>query len=194
MEDESVGIVGPWGLTTDDIHHFHDEVESGDADAMQAYCMAMRRGLVNEVGLMREVFRFYRNLDLDFSFHVKDRGYRIVADGGIPLVRHEHRQWECVGRGGTKPPGASRTSRSFSKNGGTGPTSLYAIKPFRPPSRNEESMPVYRRLAPYPSCGRPIIVHASNNTLHRDLCVKQQYPRLLLGSPPAQHGCFVNLS
>ena len=97
LEDESVGIVGPWGLTTDDIHHFHDEVESGDADAMQAYCMALRRDLVNEVGLMREVFRFYRNLDLDFSFHVKDRGYRIVADGGIPLVRHEHRQWNALG-------------------------------------------------------------------------------------------------
>ena len=97
LEDKSIGMVGPWGLTTDDIHHFHDEVEEGDADAMQAYCMALRRDLFTEVGLMREVFRFYRNLDLDFSFHVKDQGYRIVADGAIPLVRHEHRQWNALG-------------------------------------------------------------------------------------------------
>ncbi|MCE2464541.1 MAG: cysteine--tRNA ligase [Dehalococcoidia bacterium] len=97
LEDKSIGIIGPWGLRTDDIHHFHDEVEAGEADAMQAYCIALRRDLLKEVGLMREVFRFYRNLDLDFSFHVKDRGYRIVADGSLPLVRHEHRQWNALG-------------------------------------------------------------------------------------------------
>jgi hypothetical protein len=46
---------------------------------------------------MREVFRFYRNLDLDFSFQFKDKGYRIVADGTLPVVRHEHRQWSALG-------------------------------------------------------------------------------------------------
>ena len=97
LEDETVGLVGPWGLRTDDLHHFHDEVEEGEADAMQAYCMALRRELFPKVGLMREVFRFYRNLDLDFSFQLKDQGYRIVADGKLPLVRHEHRQWNALG-------------------------------------------------------------------------------------------------
>ena len=97
LGDESIGIVGPWGLKTDDLLHFHDEVESGDADAMQAYCIAFRRALFPRVGLMREVFRFYRNLDLDFSFHFKDQGYRIVADGTLPLTRHEHRQWSALG-------------------------------------------------------------------------------------------------
>ena len=33
---------------------------------MQAYCLAFRRELLPKVGLMRETFRFYRNLDLDF--------------------------------------------------------------------------------------------------------------------------------
>ena len=97
LGDESIGMVGPWGLRTDDLHHFHDEVDQGDADAMQAYCLAFRRTSCQKVGLMRETFRFYRNLDLDFSFQFKACGYRIVADGGLPLARHEHRQWNALG-------------------------------------------------------------------------------------------------
>ena len=93
LVDESIGIIGPWGLLSENLQHFHEEIESGDADAMQAYCIAFRRAMFPQVGLMREVFRFYRNLDLDFSFQCKDRGYRIVADGTIPMTRHEHREW-----------------------------------------------------------------------------------------------------
>ena len=93
LADESVGIFGPYGLTTDDMQHFHEEVERGESDAMQAYCMAFRREAMKNVGLMRENFRFYRNLDIDYSFQFKDKGYRIVADNRLPLVRHEHRQW-----------------------------------------------------------------------------------------------------
>ena len=97
LQDRSIGIVGPWGLITEDLLHFHDEVLSGDADAMQAYCIAFRRDLLSKVGLMRETFRFYRNLDLDFSFQVRDQHNRIVADGTLPMVRHEHRQWNALG-------------------------------------------------------------------------------------------------
>ena len=93
LSDPTVGVFGPYGLTTDDMQHFHEEVESGDADAMQAYMMAFRRESVRTVGLMREVFRFYRNLDIDYCFQFKDKGYRVVADSSLPLVRHEHRQW-----------------------------------------------------------------------------------------------------
>ena len=93
LADETVGIFGPFGLIGDDLQHFHEEVGKGDADAMQAYCMAFRRETLNSVGLMRECFRFYRNLDIDYCFQFKDKGYRIVADSGLPLVRHEHRQW-----------------------------------------------------------------------------------------------------
>ena len=93
LSDPSVGIFGPYGLTTDDMQHFHEEVAAGEADAMQAYCMSFRREAVNTVGLMREVFRFYRNLDIDYCFQFKDKGYRVVADSSLPLVRHEHRQW-----------------------------------------------------------------------------------------------------
>jgi len=93
LSDPTVGIFGPWGLSTPDMQHFHEEVESGEADAMQAYCMAFRREEVNNVGLMRECFRFYRNLDIDYCFQFKDKGFRVVADSSLPLVRHEHRQW-----------------------------------------------------------------------------------------------------
>ena len=93
LSDQSVGIFGPYGLTTDDMQHFHEEVEQGDADAMQAYCMAFRREAVRQVGLMHEGFRFYRNLDIDYCFQFKEKGYRVVADSSLPMVRHEHRQW-----------------------------------------------------------------------------------------------------
>ena len=58
LSDPTVGIFGPYGLTTDDMQHFHEEVDRGEADAMQAYCMSFRREAVNAVGLMREVFPF----------------------------------------------------------------------------------------------------------------------------------------
>jgi cysteinyl-tRNA synthetase len=94
LADRSVGVFGPYGLTTDDMQHFHEEVDRGDADAMQAYCMSFRRDDLVAVGLMHESFRFYRNLDIDYCFQFKNSGYRVVCDSGLPLVRHEHRQWE----------------------------------------------------------------------------------------------------
>ncbi len=98
LTDDTIGVAGPFGLRTTDLHHFHDgEGESGDMDAMQAYCFAFRRSSVPVVGLMRETFRFYRNLDLDYSFHFKDKGYRIVADPSLPFTRHEHRVWSELG-------------------------------------------------------------------------------------------------
>ena len=94
LDDDEVGVAGPFGLRTDNLHHFHDgEDESGEMDAMQAYCFAFRRKSLREVGLMRESFRFYRNLDIDYSFHFKDKGKRIVADNSLPVVQHEHRVW-----------------------------------------------------------------------------------------------------
>jgi GT2 family glycosyltransferase len=98
LNDERIGIVGPFGLRTTNLHDFSDgEGESGEMDAMQKYCFAFRRSSLISVGLMRESFRFYRNLDLDYSFQFKDKGYRIVADTSLPLTRHEHRIWSELG-------------------------------------------------------------------------------------------------
>ena len=100
LADNSIGVFGPFGLRTPDLLHFHEgEGEAGDMDAMQSYCFAFRRRRLEDVGLMRESFRFYRNLDLDYSFHFKDRGYRVVADPTLPVVRHEHRVWSALPEG-----------------------------------------------------------------------------------------------
>ena len=96
LSDEGLGLIGPWGLRTQDLRHFHEEMLPCEVDAMQAYCVAFRRCLVNQAGPMRECFRFYRNLDLDFSFQVKELGYRIRVCDNLPMVRHEHRQWAAL--------------------------------------------------------------------------------------------------
>jgi GT2 family glycosyltransferase len=43
---------------------------------------------------MDEKFRFYRHLDLDYSFAFRAKGYRnrIVPD--VPVRRHAHTDWE----------------------------------------------------------------------------------------------------
>jgi len=100
LADDTAGVVGPFGLRTSDLHHFHEgEGEPGDMDAMQAYCFAFRRKRLRQAGLMRERFRFYRNLDLDYSFQFKDAGYRIVADPALPVRLHEHRVWSALAEG-----------------------------------------------------------------------------------------------
>jgi cysteinyl-tRNA synthetase len=93
LDDHSAGIVGAFGVTTDDLRDFHDAA-STDVDAVEGYLMALRRERVREVGLMDEKFRFYRHLDLDYSLAFRDRGYRnrIVPD--LPLRRHAHTDWE----------------------------------------------------------------------------------------------------
>ena len=96
LQNEDVGLVGGWGLKSNDLKHFHEEVPDGESDAMQAYFMALRRNILRRVGLMRESFRFYRNLDLDYSFQVKNKGYSIIADKRFPLLRHDHRQWNAL--------------------------------------------------------------------------------------------------
>ena len=95
LSDERVGAAGPWGLRTSDLRHF-DEIDEGRADAIQAYCFAFRRALLTEVDLMRESFRFYRNLDLEYSFCFLDRGYQLMALASLPLQRHEHRVWTSL--------------------------------------------------------------------------------------------------
>ena len=98
LKETNVGVVGFTGLRTKDLLHFHEgEGESGEMDAMQAYCFAFRTSDVPEVGLMRESFRYYRNLDLDYSFQFKEKGYKIVADHSLPFQLHEHRGWTEFG-------------------------------------------------------------------------------------------------
>jgi cysteinyl-tRNA synthetase len=96
LSDESVGVAGRWGVTTNDLRSFDEASDSGDVDAVEGYLMAFRRDVLREAGLLDEKYRFYRHLDLDFSFSVRSRGYRAVVDTSLPAVKHEHVEWSAT--------------------------------------------------------------------------------------------------
>ena len=97
LADPSIGVVGPYGLVTHDLREFH-EATTPDVDAIEGYLMAFRRALLPEVGWIDERFRFYRLMDIHFSFFFKTSGYRAVT---MPLVaervkKHPHREWHSL--------------------------------------------------------------------------------------------------
>jgi hypothetical protein len=95
FEDDRVGIAGGWGVTSGDGRQFH-EAPPGEVDAVEGYCLALRRGALQAVGGFDRRFRFYRNADLDLSFAVRDAGWRAVRTEPLPLERHEHRGWTSL--------------------------------------------------------------------------------------------------
>jgi Glycosyl transferase family 2 len=92
FDDERVGIAGPWGVVSDTGRQFEDAAP-GEVDAVAAYCLAVRREALRAVPGFDPRFRFYRNADLDFSFAVRDAGWRAVQTEPLALIRHEHRGW-----------------------------------------------------------------------------------------------------
>lgn len=93
--DPAVGVAGPWGVTSDDGRQF-EEADPGDVDAVEGYCLGLRREALRAVGGFDRRFRFYRNADLDLSFAVRDAGWRAVRTERLPLERHEHRGWSSL--------------------------------------------------------------------------------------------------
>lgn len=91
LADPAVGIAGPFGIVTKDLHEFH-ESEGPLVDAIEAYLMAFRREVLSQAGFFDEKFKFYRTADIEYSFRVKDRGLRALVVP-LPLARHEHRLW-----------------------------------------------------------------------------------------------------
>jgi glycosyltransferase involved in cell wall biosynthesis len=91
LDDPAAGIVGPFGIVTDDLRTFR-EAPGPQVDAIEAYLMALRRDVLATSGMFDERFRFYRTADIDLSYRVTDLGYeaRVVP---VPLIRHEHRLW-----------------------------------------------------------------------------------------------------
>jgi hypothetical protein len=92
FDDPQVGIAGGWGVTSGDGRQFH-EAPPGEVDAIEAYCLAIRREALRAVGGFDRGFRFYRNADLDLSFAVRDAGWTALRTDPLPLRRHEHRGW-----------------------------------------------------------------------------------------------------
>ena len=92
LEDPSVGVAGPFGIATNDLHEFHDSVGPA-VDAIEGYLMAVRRQTLLDAGLFDEKFRWYRTADIEYSFRVKDLDRRAtIVD--VPVTKHEHRVWE----------------------------------------------------------------------------------------------------
>ena len=94
FEDPTVGIAGGWGVTSDDGREFV-EAPPGEVDAIEGYCLAIRREALRRVGGFDVHFRFYRHADLDLSFAIRDAGWRAVSVGPLPVNRHAHRGWEA---------------------------------------------------------------------------------------------------
>ena len=94
LADRNIGVVGPYGLVTTDLRDFQ-ESEGPDVDAVEGYLMAFRRELLPEVGWLDEKFRFYRLMDIYFSFFFKTSGYRALAMSQLAelLEKHPHREW-----------------------------------------------------------------------------------------------------
>jgi GT2 family glycosyltransferase len=95
FDDPSVGIAGGWGVTSPDARSF-EAAPGGDVDAIEAYCLAVRREVLRDVGLFDRHYRFYRNADLDYSFAVRDAGWRAVRLADLPFERHEHRGYASL--------------------------------------------------------------------------------------------------
>ncbi|MGZ6214284.1 MAG: glycosyltransferase family 2 protein [Candidatus Limnocylindria bacterium] len=92
--DPRVGIAGGWGVTSEDGREF-GEAPPGPVDAIEAYCLAIRREALRAVGGFDPHFRFYRHADLDLSFAVRDAGWQAIRTEQLPFERHEHRGWEA---------------------------------------------------------------------------------------------------
>ena len=94
LADPLVGVVGPYGLVTEDLRDFHESV-GPQVDAVEGYLMAFRRTLLSEVGWIDEKFRFYRLMDIFYSFFFKAAGYRAMTVSPVVelIEKHPHREW-----------------------------------------------------------------------------------------------------
>ena len=88
LDRPGVGLAGGWGVTTTTMLEF--EADDGpEVDAIEGYLLAVPRALAARVGVDPKD-RYYRNADLDYSFAVRDLGYRALRVE-VPAVRHRHR-------------------------------------------------------------------------------------------------------
>ncbi|HEV7129939.1 MAG TPA: cysteine--tRNA ligase, partial [Ktedonobacterales bacterium] len=110
LADPTIGVVGPYGLVTDDLKEFQESA-GPDVDAIEGYLMAFRRATLLEVGPADEKFRFYRLMDIDYSFEFKKAGYRAVASAAIAerVIKHPHREWYSL----SEDERATKSKRNF---------------------------------------------------------------------------------
>ena len=95
LKDPAAGVVGPFGIVTEDLREFEEASHEGPCDAVEGYLMAFRREVLTDVGGFDEKFKWYRTADIDWSFKVKDAGLgcNVVP---LPVTKHEHRAWAAA--------------------------------------------------------------------------------------------------
>jgi len=95
LKERADGVVGPFGIVTEDLREFDEASDEGPCDAVEGYLMAFRREVLTDVGGFDEKFKWYRTADIDWSFKVKDAGLgcRVVS---LPVTKHEHRAWAAA--------------------------------------------------------------------------------------------------
>ncbi|HLY30849.1 MAG TPA: glycosyltransferase, partial [Ktedonobacterales bacterium] len=110
LGEPTIGLVGPYGLVTTDLKEF-EESAGPDVDAIEGYLMAFRRASLLEVGPADEKFRFYRLMDIDYSFEFKKAGYRVVASDEIAdrVIKHPHREWYSL----TEEEQAAKSKKNY---------------------------------------------------------------------------------
>ncbi len=114
LREPGVGAAGPFGLITEDMRHYFEvpnEGEPREVDALQNYFLAFRRADLPRVGWLDEHYRFYRSMDLDLSYRIRDRTGRVVSLPGLPLIRHRHTIWESLSPGDRE----ERSRRNFGR-------------------------------------------------------------------------------
>jgi len=94
LRDPSVGVTGPFGISTEDLREFH-ESDGPEVDAIEGYLMAFRRDVIRDVGLFDEKFRWYRTADIECSFRIKEAGMRALRVD-VPVTKHEHRMYHAT--------------------------------------------------------------------------------------------------
>jgi Glycosyl transferase family 2 len=94
LADATVGVCGPFGISTEDLREFHDSA-GPEVDAIEGYMMAFRRDVIRDMGLFDEKFEWYRTADIECSFRIKDAGMRALRVDA-PVRRHEHRMYHST--------------------------------------------------------------------------------------------------
>ncbi len=106
LRDPAVVVAGPFGVRAKGTVKEFEEHPGPEVDAIEGYCMGFRRADAAAISGFDPKFRFYRIADIEFCFRLRDRGGRALAIRGLPMRRHEHRQWEA-----TPPEERDRLSR-----------------------------------------------------------------------------------
>src|SRR5262249_44937748 len=110
LAEEDTGLVGPYGLVTDDLQEFYESA-GPRVDAIEGYLMAFRRTLLTEIGWVEGKFPFYRLLEIYMSFLFKVAGSRVVA---LParaelLEKPPHHEWYSL----TEEERATKSKKNY---------------------------------------------------------------------------------